>query len=42
MVADRPDEGCAHLLLGRVLQRRSRHAGAAPHLQLAAALGASA
>ncbi|GAA4789662.1 tetratricopeptide repeat protein [Actinomycetospora chlora] len=39
LVADVPSDGYAHLLLGRTLQRRSRHDEAAPHLRLAAALG---
>ena len=34
-----PSDGYAHLLLGRTLQRRSRHAEAGPHLRLAAAMG---
>ncbi|GAA1381527.1 tetratricopeptide repeat protein [Pseudonocardia kongjuensis] len=34
-----PSDGYAHLLLGRTLQRRSRHDEAAPHLRLASALG---
>jgi Flp pilus assembly protein TadD len=34
-----PTDGYAHLLLGRTLQRRSRHDEAAPHLRLAAAMG---
>jgi Flp pilus assembly protein TadD len=34
-----PSDGYAHLLLGRTLQRRSRHDEAAPHLRLAAAMG---
>lgn len=34
-----PSDGYAHLLLGRTLQRRSRHAEAASHLRLAGAMG---
>ncbi|BBF99575.1 MULTISPECIES: tetratricopeptide repeat protein [Pseudonocardia] len=34
-----PSDGYAHLLLGRTLQRRSRHDEAQPHLRLASALG---
>ena len=34
-----PSDGYAHLLLGRTLQRRSRHDEAAPHLRLAGAMG---
>jgi Flp pilus assembly protein TadD len=37
-----PSDGYARLLLGRTLQRRSRHDDAAPHLRLAAALGVTA
>ncbi|MEJ8281219.1 tetratricopeptide repeat protein [Pseudonocardia spirodelae] len=37
-----PADGYAHLLLGRTLQRRSRHDEAAPHLRIAAAMGLSA
>lgn len=37
-----PSDGYAHLLLGRTLQRRSRHDEAAPHLRLAEALGVGA
>ena len=37
--ADAPADGYAHLLLGRTLQRGSRHDEATPHLRLAAAMG---
>lgn len=37
-----PSDGYAHLLLGRTLQRRSRHDEAAAHLRLAAAMGVTA
>jgi predicted Zn-dependent protease len=33
-----PAEAYAHLLLGRTLQRQSRHTEAAPHLRLASAM----
>ncbi|MEJ2863704.1 hypothetical protein [Actinomycetospora flava] len=39
LLADAPADGYARLLLGRTLQRRSRHAEAATHLRLAAAMG---
>jgi Flp pilus assembly protein TadD len=39
LVADSPDDGYVHLLLGRTLQRQSRHDEARRHLALAAALG---
>ncbi|MCD2185805.1 tetratricopeptide repeat protein [Actinomycetospora soli] len=42
LVADRPDDGYAHLLLGRSLQRQGRHDEATGPLRLAAALGAAA
>lgn len=42
LVERTPSDGYAHLLLGRTLQRRSRHDEAAPHLRLAAALGHTA
>ncbi|ANY06211.1 tetratricopeptide repeat protein [Pseudonocardia sp. HH130630-07] len=37
-----PSDGYVHLLLGRTLQRRSRHDEAAPHLRLAEAMGVTA
>jgi Flp pilus assembly protein TadD len=42
LLDDAPADGYAHLLLGRTLQRRSRHDEAAPHLRLAAAMGLTA
>jgi Flp pilus assembly protein TadD len=39
LLVDAPSDGYAHLLLGRTLQRRSRHDEAAPYLRLAAAMG---
>ncbi|MEJ2871051.1 tetratricopeptide repeat protein [Actinomycetospora sp. OC33-EN08] len=39
LVADRPDDGYAQLLLGRSLQRQGRHDEASAPLRLAAALG---
>jgi Flp pilus assembly protein TadD len=42
LVERAPSDGYAHLLLGRTLQRRSRHDDAAPHLRLAGALGVTA
>ncbi|MDL5158743.1 tetratricopeptide repeat protein [Actinomycetospora termitidis] len=39
LVADRPDDGYAQLLLGRTLQRQSRHDEAAGPMRLASALG---
>lgn len=39
LLADAPSDGYAHLLLGRTLQRGSRHDEATPHLRLAAAMG---
>ena len=39
LLVDAPSDGYAHLLLGRTLQRRSRHDEAAPYLSLAAAMG---
>ena len=39
LVADAPDDGYLHLLLGRTLQRQARHGDARPHLALAEVLG---
>lgn len=39
LVEDEPADGYLHLLLGRTLQRRSRHEDARPHLALAEVLG---
>ena len=42
LLAEAPSDGYAHLLLGRTLQRGSRHDEATPHLRLAAAMGVTA
>ena len=39
LVDDAPDDGYLHLLLGRTLQRQSRHDDARRHLALAEVLG---
>ena len=39
LVADAPDDGYLHLLLGRTLQRQARHDDARRHLALAEVLG---
>ncbi len=39
LVADEPTDGYAHLLLGRTLQRQSKHDEARQHLALAEVLG---
>jgi hypothetical protein len=39
IVAENPADAYAHLLLGRTLQRQSRHDEAGTHLRLAAAMG---
>ncbi|WP_017621767.1 hypothetical protein [Nocardiopsis gilva] len=38
MVADRPNDSYARLLLGRTLQRQSRDAEAARHMKIAGAM----